>query len=207
MVYRVGEHVNLNGDGERLWIIDKIDRSNIIIRTNNMTGLDHDIKVIRAEDISPVPYSPTSFKTGDLVYFDGDYKKTRVWRIVKIEKSLAVLQTEDMEGLDNGTKVVHISDLRGIPRSPMMSPLSSPLSSLSQQQTPELKFSPTINIITGDGDNNIETLKADAVAEESADKDIFSQPLIRTTTKTEDSPEKSDGVLSRDSKNIVVKKV
>jgi hypothetical protein len=112
-----------------------------------------------------------------------------------------------MEGLDNGTKVVHISDLRGIPRSPMMSPLSSPLSSLSQQQTPELKFSPTINIITGDGDNNIETLKADAVAEESADKDIFSQPLIRTTTKTEDSPEKSDGVLSRDSKNIVVKKV
>jgi hypothetical protein len=82
------------------------------------------------------------------------------------------------------------------------------LSSLSQQQTPELKFSPTINIITGDGDNNIETPKADAaVAEESVDKDIFSQPLIRTTTKKEDSPEESDGVLSRDSKNIVVKKV
>ena len=138
------------------------------------------------------------FKGGDSVIFRGDYKPNRKWKINEFEKGYAVLQTDDIEGLDNNKKVVSLTDILHYPAQQIQQ-------QQQQQQQPQLQtpvISPVFNIVTGDN-NNVKTKE-----EEPVD---FNTPKIRLKMDEEESNSNdSDNKINEKllkGNAIVVKKV
>jgi len=136
-------------------------------------------------DIAAAAAVKNVFNVGDPVNFVGDFMPTRVWTVEEFDKGFAVLKTVNTEGLESNMKVVHLNDIvPAVPEQQMQAPVA---------EESGLKFTPIINIVTGDG-NKIESQRvATEGASEtptetsSADDDIFSKPLIKKSSSSSSS--------------------
>ena len=180
----------------------------------------------KRSETAEININQNEIQMGDLVIFNGDNKKYRIWTVKNVTGDFATIYTIDMENLSHNDSlhVVNVRDLvkadnlLPIPNlNPVLNPVSTPIGHIQphpEQYGPGIQFAPVINVVTGnDNENKIESAAPipSAVPSVPSEQSIDNIPMIRKPIDKEKKVsfgEENDNVNVLPTKGaIVVKKI
>jgi DNA-directed RNA polymerase II subunit RPB2 len=131
-------------------------------------------------NLMPQQNQQTEFQKNDYVSFGGDHKKDRKWMIKNRKGDFATIETNDLDQLshEDCINVVNVRDLvkydnllpipsinPSVPHQNLSHNLNRPVGSIMAHE-PGIQFAPVINVVTGSGDNKIETQQIPATTQQ-----------------------------------------